>query len=283
MLKTLSLFRLFNFFLTVLILKITFLNTYEYELSVCAIFNDDDVPYIKEWLDFHKKQGVQHFYLYNHGTMAWFPLFLFETDIEITDWPKPYFHYLEWSPLQCGSYQDCIEKVKNHTKWLAIIDTDEFLFSPSHGRLDIALKDYEQYSGVVANGIMYGTSNVKSIPKDQKLTDLLVMRGELDFYANTYVKSIVKPELVNTWKNSYCFTYKSGFAVDENRNPCHNYKTDTLSVNIFRINHYYTRDENFFFNTKVYREEKMGGSSLQTIKQSFELNAVFDDCIKEFN
>jgi hypothetical protein len=34
-------------------------------LSVCAIFRDEG-PYLREWIEFHRLQGVEHFYLYDN-------------------------------------------------------------------------------------------------------------------------------------------------------------------------------------------------------------------------
>ena len=36
-----------------------------YDLSVCAIFKDE-ASYLKEWIEYHKLVGVQHFYLYEN-------------------------------------------------------------------------------------------------------------------------------------------------------------------------------------------------------------------------
>jgi hypothetical protein len=38
---------------------------YKYDLAICAIFQDE-APYLKEWIEFHRLVGVEHFYLYNH-------------------------------------------------------------------------------------------------------------------------------------------------------------------------------------------------------------------------
>ena len=38
---------------------------YEKELAICAIFQNE-ASYLKEWIEFHKLQGVEHFYLFNN-------------------------------------------------------------------------------------------------------------------------------------------------------------------------------------------------------------------------
>ena len=36
-----------------------------YYFSICAIFKDESLS-IKEWIEYHKLIGVEHFYLYNN-------------------------------------------------------------------------------------------------------------------------------------------------------------------------------------------------------------------------
>ena len=38
-----------------------------YELSACAVIKNE-AKYIKEWIEFHRIVGVEHFYLYNNGS-----------------------------------------------------------------------------------------------------------------------------------------------------------------------------------------------------------------------
>ena len=36
-----------------------------HRLAICAIFREE-APFLAEWIDFHRKVGVSHFYLYNN-------------------------------------------------------------------------------------------------------------------------------------------------------------------------------------------------------------------------
>ena len=38
-----------------------------YNVSACAIFQNE-APYLKEWIEYHRLIGVEHFYLYNNGS-----------------------------------------------------------------------------------------------------------------------------------------------------------------------------------------------------------------------
>lgn len=39
----------------------------QYKVSVCAIFKNE-APYLKEWIEFNRIVGVEHFYLYNNNS-----------------------------------------------------------------------------------------------------------------------------------------------------------------------------------------------------------------------
>src|SRR5438132_10410475 len=41
--------------------------TKKYNISICAIFKNE-APYLKEWIEFHRLVGIDHFYLYNLGS-----------------------------------------------------------------------------------------------------------------------------------------------------------------------------------------------------------------------
>ena len=41
------------------------MTSYQYDITVGAIFQNE-APYLKEWIDYHKSVGVDHFVLYNH-------------------------------------------------------------------------------------------------------------------------------------------------------------------------------------------------------------------------
>lgn len=38
----------------------------EYELAIATIFKNN-APFLKEWIEYHRMQGVKHFYLYNRS------------------------------------------------------------------------------------------------------------------------------------------------------------------------------------------------------------------------
>src|SRR5437016_521510 len=52
-------------FLSSAILSLHASEAKKYNLSICTIFKNE-APYLKEWIEYHKLVGVDHFYLYNN-------------------------------------------------------------------------------------------------------------------------------------------------------------------------------------------------------------------------
>src|SRR5262249_33039574 len=107
-----------------------------YDLSICAIFQDE-APYLKEWIEFHRLQGVQHIYLYNNRSTDDFRTvlepYIKKRFVTLTEWDKSYEDgaHRDWLAIQSGAYMDCLRKSGKYNSWIAFIDIDEFLFCPS--------------------------------------------------------------------------------------------------------------------------------------------------------
>lgn len=244
---------------------------YKFELSIASIFQNE-APYIKEWIEFHKLVGVQHFYLYNNLSTDNFLEVLLpyieKGEVELIEWPYAYSHekekstWLKWNKIQKASYDDAIRRSSSKTKWLAFIDLDEFLFPVIEDNLVAFLKNYEEFGGLCVSWQMYGTSFVKKIPVDKLLIESLYLKANLNESSHYFVKSIVRPERVNKCVSAHSFSYvKPFFSVDSDKNFCGGRKAggpENILINQIRINHYWTRDENYFRNVKIANRKKRG-------------------------
>src|SRR3954451_873749 len=105
-------------------------------LSICAIFFNE-APYLREWVDFHKLVGVERFFLYDHkSTDEWRDVLaghLERQDAIVHDW--------QIDPGQVEAYEDCIHRHGSESRWIAFIDIDEFLFSPTGEPVPSVLHD----------------------------------------------------------------------------------------------------------------------------------------------
>ncbi len=255
-------------------------HAYQYDLAICAISKDDE-PYLKEWIEFHKLVGVQHFYIYCHGNWDRYSEVLKdyieseEVDLLSTqDYTDPAFN-----TVQCQSYTDLLVKVRHKVKWLAVIDIDEFLFSPTEHNLQTFLSKYEKLpnvGGISANWHLFGTSWIPKVASNQTLIESLTLCTPEQYPANAHVKTIVRPQCVSHYDNPHYPIYFPGIV-----------QTNTDGVTFFgalspyiqhthlKINHYWTRDQDFFWNYKVPRQSSWGIQ--RTEEQNREVEIKFNN------
>lgn len=126
---------------------------HKYKISVCTIFKDEAF-YLKEWIEYHKLIGIDHFYLYNNFSsddyLKILKPYLKDELITLIDWPV--------EQGQLSSYQDCLSKYKDESEWLGFIDIDEFIVPIKEDSLYSVLKKYKNYPSVLLNWRTFGTS-----------------------------------------------------------------------------------------------------------------------------
>ena len=237
---------------------------YKYELSIAAIFNNEG-RFLKEWIEFHKTVGVEHFYLYNNRSKDNFADVLkpyVETgEVELIDWPFRNRNTHEWNDIQCNSFLDAIKRAKEESHWLALIDIDEFIFTTDGTPLPAFLMDYKKYGALVVNWQCYGTSNIAHIPEDKFMLEVLVKKGETNIKDNRHIKSIVQPKRVDKCRNPHFCEYKDGYyAVSPSKKPITSFHNDSIEISRIRINHYWSRDEDFVIEAKIPRQLKWWGA-----------------------
>ncbi len=204
-------------------------------LAVCAIFRDES-PQLAEWVTFHRLQGVERFWLYdNRSADDWRSALAPELRsglVEVTPWPL--------EPGQLAAYADCLSRHRDDARWIAFIDLDEFLFSPSGCSLPEVLRRFDSHPAVVVNWRTYGTSGYLERP-DGLVVERFVWRMRADRPLNEHVKSIVYPRRTSTWvQNPHMFRLY-GSAVGEDGRPVNTAFRVPPTTDLLRINHYWSR------------------------------------------
>lgn len=259
-------------------------------LSICAIFQNEE-PYLKEWIEFHKLQGVEHFYLYNNNStdeyMKVLNPYITSKEVTLVHWlfsfKKGKIH--NWGAIQRGAYDHCLKKYGSECNWIAFIDIDEFLFCPSGELLPSFLKNYETYGGVCVNWLMFGTSGVDKVPSNTLLVEKLISCAEIENPTNKHIKTIVQPQYTQKSLSAHDFKFvKKKFAISSDRQVCQGPFSKAINVENIRINHYWTRDENYLHNYKIpsrqYRRAREGVEEL--LKDAESYNKIQDTAILQF-
>lgn len=203
-------------------------------LSICAIYRDE-APYLREWLEFHKLAGAERFFLYDNGSsdhhLDILAPYVDEGSVVLHDWKV----FDSEFTAQAQAYEDCLERYRDGARWIAFLDLDEFLFSPTGRQVSEVLIDYERYPGVGVSTVLFGGPQ----RPDGLVTESCLHRMR----ATGWIKSVVDPARVDRCVTSHNFVYRSHLAVDENHNPLHGAVAKSSSCSRLRINHYLIRSE----------------------------------------
>lgn len=254
------------------------------KLYVCAIFHNE-ARFLDEWIDFHLNEGAEKIYLYNHQSdddyMKVLYKYLSTKKLELIDWNISVQTPLEWNAIQCAAYKDCITKVKNKCEWLAVIDTDEFLFSPMGTKIHELLNNYNEFDQIGVNWVIYGTSYIDELEEGAKITQHMVFRAPTD---NKNVKSIVRPNKVIDCINPHYFIMKDpSKTVNENKIFMEGPFSPHSSY-ILRINHYWTRDRKFLFSEKLRRQILWWGVTQEELeRRDNKFSQIYDPILREWH
>jgi glycosyl transferase family 92 len=215
-------------------------------LSICAIYRDE-APYLQEWIEFHRLVGVERFFLYDNLSVddhrEVLAPYIDEGVVVLHDWPISYM-------AQRPAYEHCLYRHRDDSRWIAFLDLDEFLFSPTGSPVSDLLREYEQWPGVGVYWAIYGTSGHTKRPEGLVIENYLERMnpnrpGNAWFRQRKYMKSIVDPRRTARCRalGAHNFEYMDGTAVDENKQPITRGYSQTLSYSRLRVNHYYTKSE----------------------------------------
>jgi hypothetical protein len=261
-----------------------------YKLVVCAVFQDESF-FLREWLEFHRLMGVEHFYLYNNcSTDNYLEIltpYIQAGTVDLFEWSIETHNQHEYlTLLQLPAYSHALSLAKNTAEWAAFIDLDEFLFPVHHRDLAELLASYRSYAALAVNWQVYGTSWLEELPQKGLITENLLLKADAQDDINRTVKLIVQPEKVSAIDNPHYFSYLAGeYAVDSNKEaiPLET-EGKSIVIDVIRINHYWFGTKNFFKKCKIPRREKWG-FCLDEKVQKFLLtscNAVYDDVLLQY-
>lgn len=259
------------------------------DVSIAAIFQNEG-PYLKEWIEYHKLIGVKHFYLYNNLSQDSFEEILQpyveKGEVELFDIPVKLSDvtlYLKW---QIAAYDHALMLSREKSKWLACIDIDEFICPIKANNLGQFLQNYEYAGGLTINWVMFGTSGVYDLLPGELAIDKLTRRFPLEWKENRMVKSIVRPKYTERCLDAHTFKYAGSiFAVYPNHQRFSHTPPYTIPpVDEIRLHHYWYRTEKFFYETKLPRRKVWAEKrTLEEFNEEMKLsNSVQDHAMERF-
>jgi len=235
-----------------------------YELSIGTIIQNE-ADYLKEWIEYHKLLGVQHFWIYNHlSTDHYLDVlepYIRAGEVELIEWTVK-----KYPACQMTAFEDCIKLAASRSQWLALIDVDEFLVPHQHDSMLAFLKEFSDYSQVLINWQIFGTSNIQSLPKESLLIEHLTYKFPTQFVSNKwngnqFVKSIVKPTHVSfpVISSHYLNLLPGCLTVNGSKKAVTPSTTvSEIDVEKIQLNHYWFRTLDFFYDVKIGRRNGVG-------------------------
>jgi hypothetical protein len=257
-----------------------------YELAIAAMFKNE-APYLKEWVEYHRLVGVDHFWLYNDTSSDnWEEVlqpYIQEGLVEVIDWSNKHAPDKSWIPAQIEAYVDAFRRAKLQVTWVAPIDIDEFLVPMKEQTVTECLqKHFSHAKAVYVNWRNFGTSGV-TIPTSEpilfQLTDCS-LKGHSD---NSVGKSILRPACVllsGQYYPHHFFLLNNDPYADGEGNPMYFQgtilPTDGRHKDCFlRINHYVLRDESCYKTKRLARATGADREMLLEHYKSFSLMRDF--------
>lgn len=154
-------------------------------VGVCAIAKDED-RYIAEWMDYHRKLGVDEFFVYENNWRA---------PSQLKERYGSHFYQFDGEVMQVKAYNHCLAcaSVPFGLDALAFIDVDEFVCvrDPAAGFKEI-LERYASlgFPALALNWRLFGSSGLKY---DGKENSVLKRFTKCQRTLNRHVKQIVFP------------------------------------------------------------------------------------------
>jgi hypothetical protein len=174
-------------------------------------------------------------------------------------------------------YQECINENKD-LDWILLCDADEFLWLKEGTIKDFLLKFSEDTCTILINWLVYGTSNLQTYNKNKSVFEQFILRENYNHFWNTFVKSFVRPKLIEKIGNVH-LTYNTSFKIKDiynnilkikDPNKC-DYPDNNLNNNSpIVLVHYMTLDYESMLNKRIKNAKQHLGFTLKDNKYSIE-------------
>lgn len=213
------------------------------KLAIFSTIKDCYEPYLIEWFNYHNSLGVDAFIIYDN-----------ESKIPIKDTIKglPYkskirLFRVEGYPIVPWAYTDVMKKIQNgeieYFDRVAVIDDDEYIMCK--GDLKTILKEYDGYSGLGLNWLMFGSSGHKKRVEGSILKNF-TKHADPNNDINKHIKSIVDPMMVDFFPNPHFASYKRGFCVGVDKELISGPFSKKPNHYKIWLNHYFVKTEEDF-------------------------------------
>ena len=206
----------------------------KYYLSLCCIIKDE--RYIEEFIVYYRILGVEHFYIYDNESAR--PL--------SERLSKPFYQNMctiipfPGKIQQMNAYNHCVNNYRNDTKWLIIVDGDEFILpkKENHWSLRDFLNEYEDAQAIGINWKMFGSNFHNEIQDGFHIEKYTRCENNQGFL----IKTICQPRFVHNVPNPhYVNVHDPSKYIDPHRRVISGPINHNYTIDIIQINHYWLK------------------------------------------
>jgi hypothetical protein len=201
------------------------LDTISTRVAIAAIIRNE-ADYVREWIEFHLLVGVSQFYIYDNGSdddlMSVLDPYVTTGIVRVTPW-KGFLHQVNTQNL---AYAHAVANVSPDIGWIALIDVDEFLFSPTGASLVDVLTAQPPHAAIAVKRVDFGPGEHIRRPKGLVIDSYRLRSNQFD-----HLKSIVRPWAVTVVATHRCKCDGPYLRPDPS---------------VLRLNHYFTRSREEF-------------------------------------
>jgi hypothetical protein len=234
----------------------------EYEFVVCGVFKDES-HILNEWINHYLNRGVSHIYLVNDNSNDNYMEIIDKFSTKVT-----LFHndiYTQNVGRQTLIYDKYFKPIIQKSKWVAILDLDEFLYSPNEMELIKIINKYDNYSQIKVDWLHFGSN-------------------EHLFQPQSVIEGFTKRSLIDTTKPYYSYKciFKSQFLIKFEVHQ-NNVIGDTIHLKYLEenpseliINHYTIQSLDFFMKLKHTRGDINNWFQSQGLERNYSYFKNYD-------
>jgi hypothetical protein len=243
----------------------------KYDVAILAVFKNEQ-SFLPEWLDHYFNRNIDHIYLLNDKSSD------LSVDIILDHPNKANISLLHTSDEDQIKLQDRQKYLYNkyynyiidQTKWIGILDLDEFCYSPSETDFKkiINLYDHQKYQELIIDWYWFGSNNFLEQPKNiiesftkrsKNLSKIIAKEYHSNNQENIIgydfewcCKSFAKTKYINQLQHHYNIfnwnQYKNYISIGRNKEFSKN-----LSDEIIMFINHYLGSYNYYMSNKVKR------------------------------
>ena len=240
-----------------------------FNFVVCAIFKNES-HILEEWLLHYISHGVEHFYLVNDNSSDDFICII----QKYSDYITLFNNVIQTKEVgrQSMIYEKYFRSILNQSKWFAILDLDEFLYSPSDIHLPNIFEKYNNYSQIRVNWLHFGSNG--HLYQPHSVVEGFLKRAIID---NT--KTYFSHKTI--FKGADLVSFDVHSPIVRNRQIYLQYH-ETIIPDLI-INHYNIQSQDFYLRIKGSRGDVNNWFDNQNLKrdltlfEQYDVNDVYDD------